>query len=200
MFVTRPTNAAGMPGDKLTLSCEVDANPRPSYKWYKVDPALMEPMLVGSSSNLTIQVSAETAGRYECVASAKGGHYAAVKSQASIFVKSKPDISIENRVQKAALGGTGQVHCQATCVPTVQSVEWFDSNGQVITGEASDKFQVQENRSSEGVKSTLIIRNVNEEDFTDYTCKVTNAQGTDVATFHLQQQGMNATHVHTLSN
>jgi hypothetical protein len=31
-----------------------------------------------------------------------------------------------------------------------------------------------------------------EKDFADYTSKVTNALGTDVATFNLQQQGMNS--------
>ena len=60
LFVTRPTNAAGMPGDKLSLMCEVDANPRPSYKWYKVHSETQERSLVGTSGNLTIEVSAST--------------------------------------------------------------------------------------------------------------------------------------------
>ena len=60
LFVTRPTNAAGMPGDKLSLMCEVDANPRPSYKWYKVHAQTQERSLVGTSGNLTIEVSTST--------------------------------------------------------------------------------------------------------------------------------------------
>ena len=197
LFVTRPTNAAGMPGDKLSLMCEVDANPRPAYKWYKIhsDGNSNERSLVGTSANLTIEVSLETAGKYECVASTKNGHYAAIKSEASIFVKSKPDINVENeyREQKAPLGGTGQVECLATSVPSVQSVEWYDDSGQLIVpSDTGTKYSVQENRSADQVKSTLIIRKVQEKDLADYTCKVTNALGTDVATFNLQQQGMNS--------
>jgi hypothetical protein len=194
LFVTRPTNAAGMPGDKLSLMCEVDANPRPSYKWYKVHSETQERSLVGTSGNLTIEVSASTAGKYECVASTKGGHYAAIKSEASVFVKSKPDIDVSETylVQKAPLGSTGQVECLATSVPTVQSVEWYDDSGVLIVpSDTGTKYSVQENRSADQVKSTLIIRKVLEKDFADYTCKVTNALGTDVATFNLQQQGKN---------
>jgi len=106
MFVTRPTNAAGMPGDKVSLTCEVDANPRPSYNWYKIptqNTPNPKPILVGSTSNITIEVNTMNAGIYECVASSKSGHYAAVKAQASIFVKSKPDISVETGYKKLHL-------------------------------------------------------------------------------------------------
>ena len=162
MFVTRPINGAGLPGEKLTLTCEVDANPRPSYKWYKMpdnDDDATGGMLVGTSSNLTIEVNATTAGRYECVASAKGGHYAAVKSQANIFVKSKPDISFENRVQKAPMGGTGHVECLATSVPTVQSVEWSfrDEVIALPSDGGSGRYSVQENRSMEGVRQSGVL-------------------------------------------
>ena len=77
-------------------------------------------------------------------------------------------------------------------MPTVQSVEWYDDSGVLIVpSDTGTKYSVQENRSADQVKSTLIIRKVLEKDFADYTCKVTNALGTDVATFNLQQQGKN---------
>ena len=221
MFTTRPVNAAGMPGDKITLTCEVDANPRPSYKWYKLDdPKGVSggsssdgaPLLVGTASNLTIEVSDDTAGDYECVASAKGGHYAAVRSKAVIFVKSKPRIKKFHHngkplnIQRAVLGSTGTVECTATTVPSVQSVQWYfanDHEGQPIVtsdlgggghaavggGQNSGKYSVQENRSLDSVQSNLIIQNVQESDFRAYTCKVTNALGSDTATFTLEEQG-----------
>ena len=229
MFTTRPVNAAGMPGDKITLTCEVDANPRPSYKWYKLDPSSPAggsagsadysdgaPLLVGTASNLTIEVSDDTAGDYECVASAKGGHYAAVRSKAVIFVKSKPRIKHSGHhslnIQRAVLGSTGTVECLATTVPSVQSVQWYFANdhegqpivtsdlgggghGGIVTtsavggGQNGGKYSVQENRSLDSVQSNLIIRNVEESDFRAYTCKVTNALGSDTATFTLEEQG-----------
>ena len=222
MFTTRPVNAAGMPGDKITLTCEVDANPRPSYKWYKLDDPKGvvsggsssdgAPLLVGTASNLTIEVSDDTAGDYECVASAKGGHYAAVRSKAVIFVKSKPRIKKFHHngkslnIQRAVLGSTGTVECTATTVPSVQSVQWYfanDHEGQPIVtsdlgggghaavggGQNSGKYSVQENRSLDSVQSNLIIQNVQESDFRAYTCKVTNALGSDTATFTLEEQG-----------
>ena len=198
MFVTRPTNAAGMAGDKITLTCEVDANPRPSYKWYKLEPAQSGsegPLLVGTASNLTIEVTEDTAGDYECVASAKGGHYAAVKSKAVIFIKSKPKIQHTGalHVQKATLGSTGMVECMATSVPSVQTVQWYLEGQPIVTSEVNKgqrgKYSVQENRSLDSVQSNLIIHGVEESDFRAYTCKVTNALGTDVATFTLEEQG-----------
>ena len=198
MFVTRPTNAAGMPGDKITLTCEVDANPRPSYKWYKMDPMGLEgPLLVGTATNLTVEVSEETAGDYECVASAKGGHYAAVKAKAVIFVKSKPSIQPSGplNIQKASLGSLGKVECRATSVPSVQTVQWYfaDEGQPIVTSEDlrghRGKYSVQENRSLDSVQSYLIIHQVEKSDFRAYTCKVTNALGTDSATFTLEEQG-----------
>ena len=187
MFVTRPSNIAGLPGDRVTLICEVDANPRPSYKWYKLTDDV--PIMVGTAANLTLEVSPGTAGKYECVAASKTGHYAAIKAQASIFLKAKPEIETQNRIQKSPMSGTGHVECWAVSVPSVQSVEWYHGGEMIIPSDGSGKYSVQENRSMDSVKSTLIIRKMQETDFADYTCKVTNALGTDVATFTLEQQG-----------
>jgi hypothetical protein len=188
MFITRPTNVAGMIGDKITLLCEVDANPRPAYTWYKVKSAV-DQILVGNAANLTLEVTHESAGEYECVASTKGGHYAAVKSQARVYVKSKPSISTFNRIQKSPLDGLGRVTCVATSVPTVDSVEWLADGQTIVTSDGSGRYSVQENRSRDGVKSTLVIRRTVPNDFRDYSCKVTNSLGTDVATFTLVEQG-----------
>ena len=87
------------------------------------------------------------------------------------------------------MSGTGHVECWAVSVPSVQNVEWYHGGQMIIPSDGSGKFSVQENRSMDSVKSTLIIRKMQESDFADYTCKVTNALGTDVATFTLEQQG-----------
>ena len=91
------------------------------------------------------------------------------------------------------------VECLAQSVPSVQSVQWYfategadDLEGQAIVtsaGQHGGKYSVQENRSLDSVQSSLIIHSVEESDFRAYTCKVTNALGTDVATFTLEEQG-----------
>lgn len=192
MFVTRPSNMAGLPGDRVTLICQVDANPRPSYKWYKLTDDV--PIMVGTAANLTLEVSPSSAGKYECVAENKSGHYEPIRAAASIFLKAKPEIDTRNRIQKSPLSGTGHVECWAVSVPSVQNVEWYHGGQMIIPSDGSGKHSVQENRSMDSVKSTLIIRKMQETDFADYTCKVTNALGTDVATFTLEQQGKKSSH------
>ena len=191
MFVTRPTNVAGMIGERISLMCEVDANPRPSYKWYKITGS--DHILVGNAANLTLEVVEATEGKYECVASTKSGHYAAVKAQATVYVKDKPKISrgLAFKVQEAPLDGEAHVNCEAISVPMVEDVEWLVDGQTIIVsaGENSGKYAVLENRSRDSVKSTLVIRETTPNDFRDYSCRVTNALGTDTATFKLIEQG-----------
>jgi len=111
-----------------------------------------------------------------------------ISAVAKVYLKSKPRILPDKRVQFASLKTIGRVVCEAVSVPTVETVEWFYSGGlPVMTGNGG-KFSVLENRSNDGVRSTLVIAGVQNQDLGSYTCRVTNAMGTDSAVFSLQQQ------------
>ena len=47
VFLSRPENRAGQPGDRVTLRCNVDSNPSPSYLWHHTSAVDGKRRLVG---------------------------------------------------------------------------------------------------------------------------------------------------------
>ena len=186
VFLTRPENAAGMPGERVTLRCKVDSNPKPSYAWFHVLPTSQE-RLVGSAANLSLIVNENTIGEYICKTNVPG--YTEVKASAHIFMKGPPEIRQSSRIQHATEGASGKIVCEAFTVPAAEIVEWT-FKGQILSdlnGRLSEKYSVLEQHSDQGVQSTLVVRDVKEEDFDAYTCTVSNAFGADTALIHLRR-------------
>lgn len=75
--------------------------------------------VVGASSNLTISVSPDTAGKYTCKASVVG--FPEISSTASVFLKGPPTITSARR-QYGITGVNTQVECTAFSVPKVTSI------------------------------------------------------------------------------
>ena len=224
MFIKRPENVAGDENERITLTCLVDANPKPTYAWYRL-PSPLEPSgkrrLVGNAANLSLIVSRDTIGDYVCKATTVlpmmtiidtdveanketketiTNNYV-VRATAKVYMRSKPTIYAK-RDNFATVGEIGRVVCEAISVPPVKpnGVEWFHSGGLPVivhspvtanrvknNGKSPSKFSVLENQSNEGVSSTLVIAGVSEEDFGEYTCRVTNSLGTDSKVLHLER-------------
>jgi hypothetical protein len=176
-----------MTGESTTLRCIVDANPKPSYSWYHYHQAGREPRLVGTAPNLTLVVDANTAGEYECRASVPGHTF--VSASAVVHLKGAPRIVAGNEgfVQHAADIGDAQVVCQAFTVPKAETVEW-SFNGHRLRTDGSGRFTAAENRSADGIRSTLTIHNVEDADFGPYVCSVANVLGADSAVIQLKKQ------------
>ena len=192
MFIKRPVSIAGDNDERVTLSCLVDSNPAPTYSWYRTMGKGQKPRLVGNSANLSLIVSKDSVGEYICNAETAVDKDSkdrnVISASAKVYMKSKPRIFSDHRVQFATLDTIGRVVCEAISVPTVETVEWFYSGGlPVLTGNGG-KFSVLENRSNDGVRSTLVIAGVKDGDLGQYTCRVTNSLGTDSAIITLQQQ------------
>ena len=47
VFLSRPENRAGQPGDRVTLRCNVDSNPSPNYLWHHTSAVDGKRRLVG---------------------------------------------------------------------------------------------------------------------------------------------------------
>jgi hypothetical protein len=75
-------------------------------------------------------------------------------------------------------------------VPPVERVEWFYRDLPVFSGIYGEgmHYSVIENRTQDGVVSTLIIAKVSTQDFGDYTCRVSNSLGSDVASIKLSKE------------
>ena len=102
------------------------------------------------------------------------------------------DVMLTKLVSYAEEGDTGHMTCEALSIPEATSVEWtFD--GELID-ENDERFSSLETKTAEGVRSTLIIRNVQEKDFGPLVCSVSNKYGTDSALFTLKKQGKKFIH------
>ena len=227
MFIKRPEDVSGDAKERITLTCLVDANPEPTYAWYRLPSPLegaeAKRRLVGNAANLSLIVSKDTIGEYVCKATTVlpmttldtnletnkekknsiSNNYV-VHANAKVYMRSRPTI-YARRENLATVGEIGRVVCEAISVPPVKSegVEWFHSGGLPVivntkpvvkrnsggSTKTPSKFSVIEQRSKEGVTSTLVIAGVTEEDFGQYTCRVTNSLGTDSKVLHLKRFG-----------
>lgn len=77
--------------------------------------------VISTSSNLTVTVSAATAGRYRCRASTPG--FGEVTAEVTVLVKSAPVIG-SPRVQHGTPSDTVRLECVAASVPVADRIVW----------------------------------------------------------------------------
>lgn len=143
------------------------------------------PRVVGTTNNLKIIVSNETAGRYYCKASVIG--FPEIKSEANVYVKQAPKIESPSK-QYGAKGDTLRLECIAFSVPKARHISW-SFNGMEINTMSDRDFSILEDPSSPRViKSTLIIRDSQDWHFGKYNCTVVNDYGVDVLQIDLLYQ------------
>lgn len=193
VFLNRPENVAGLPGERVSLRCRVDSNPPPTYTWFQINPlSRQRGPVVGSSANLTLQVNPDAVGEYECQASTSG--YADVTANAKLFMKGPPKIENAHQPQYARLGKTTRVVCDIQSIPSLDRIEW-SFQGRLIDPrveepEQGSKYSLTEKQilDEERVQSALVIRDVQVQDLGAYMCSVENALGSDSAVLHLRKQ------------
>lgn len=139
--------------------------------------------VVGTSANLTLDVDANTAGRYYCKASVMG--FPEVGAEAAIYLKGPPSI-ISHRTQFGIQGDNVRLECVAFSIPKPEHVMWTYKGNEV---DADDKdYTILEDPLPEGIKSTLVIRESQQQHFGAYNCSVTNPYGSDVVEINLKPQ------------
>ncbi len=193
VFLSRPENQAGNPGDRVTLRCNVDSNPPPEYTWHHTasDDGKGKRRLVGNAANLTLIVNGKTTGEYECTARVDGSND--VSAKALVHVKGPPVVLGKGKLsappsQVAREGDTGFVVCEAFSVPDAELVEWSYA-GEILSHDDGGRYSVVRKEDGDGrVRSTLVIREVKDADFGPYGCTVANAFGSDSALIMLRKQ------------
>ncbi|KAF4523433.1 hypothetical protein B566_EDAN010366 [Ephemera danica] len=179
-FRSRPMSVQAETGHSVTLSCDVDGNPPADIIWMHEDTAKM----VGTTTNLTLRMSVETAGRYRCRALVHG--FPEVSAEAHVYLKGPPAI-ISHRTQFGTLGDNVRIECVVFSVPRPQHIVWSRAGREIHASSDSD-YTVLEDPLPEGVKSTLVIRDSRSTHFGSYNCSANNQFGGDVAEIHLKQQ------------
>jgi hypothetical protein len=202
VFLSRPENQSGNPGERVTLRCNVDSNPPPAYTWHHTSSIDSQRRLVGNAANLTLLVNPKTTGEYECVAAVDGHND--VTAKALVHVKGPPLVvhsgkvlghaaaagaKSSNPAQLAREGETGFVVCEAFSVPEAELIEWaFKGETLELAGQGGRHSVVKKLTGDGRVRSTLVIREVRKEDFGAYGCTVANAFGSDAALIMLRKQ------------
>jgi len=171
-FKSRPKNVQADSGSHVSIACDVDSNPPATIEWTFEKTK----KVVSTSANLSVTVSAATAGRYHCKAS--NSKFGDINAEATVSMKSGPVIS-SPRVQYGSPSDTVRLECTATSVPIADRIVWSYQGTIIGTRNDQNYYSVLEDPMDNGVKSTLIIRNSRYEQFGTYNCTASNYYGSD---------------------
>lgn len=141
------------------------------------------PRVVGTKPNLKLTISNDTAGRYFCKANVPG--FPEIKAAADVYLKQAPRITSPQQ-QYGVIGDTLRLECFAISVPKARHISW-SFKGREINTSGDHEFSILEDPTTQGVKSTLVIRNSQAWHFDKYNCSVVNDYGTDVLQIDLLQ-------------
>uniref|UniRef100_A0A3B4DG94 Ig-like domain-containing protein n=1 Tax=Pygocentrus nattereri TaxID=42514 RepID=A0A3B4DG94_PYGNA len=152
-------------GSNVTLSCLANGRPDPSITWRLLNPSGEETLEVGEYLEI-YGIMRTQAGRYECKAS--NDVATPDVKYVNVVVNYPPFIKLA-KSSETQMGRLGVLQCDATAVPKPE-FEWYRddkrlSNMQGIT------IQIV------GTRTLLLVANVTEDDYGNYTCVATNRLG-----------------------
>uniref|UniRef100_A0A182LX93 Ig-like domain-containing protein n=1 Tax=Anopheles culicifacies TaxID=139723 RepID=A0A182LX93_9DIPT len=173
-FRTMPQSVEADLDATVTLSCDIDGNPPPDVLW------IHEPsdQVVSSATNVTLVVTAATAGRYYCKASVQG--FAEIEAEATVYLRGPPAIN-SPRQQYGAVHDSAQLECVALSIPKPRHVLWSFNGREInVSSEPSAaEYRALDSPIPNGIRSTLVIHHCQHEHFGRYNCTVVNDYGID---------------------
>ncbi|XP_049882102.1 irregular chiasm C-roughest protein-like isoform X2 [Pectinophora gossypiella] len=173
-FISRPENVEGEAGSTATLKCLVNGHPQPKVLWLRYDNERV--IRVGKSPNLTLTISAHTAGQYWCRASVE--NYQDIEASAMVYLKGPPKI-LSNQTQYGVEGDSVRIECVSFSVPKPDYVMWTFGGMEINSFHNQEYAFLEETLTDRMMKSTLIIRESQTRHFGTYNCSVSNLYGTD---------------------
>ncbi|KAL4228262.1 hypothetical protein ACF0H5_013695 [Mactra antiquata] len=190
-------------GETVTLVCNVTGEPTPEVTWYKLpndglsvkerlDLDFGSKTLIGSCAYTLEQKGIGTAGEvlmihnvsrycdgiYECVA--YNNVDPAVTRQIKVYVEFQPEVKLPNKRMGQFPGRETILDCEINAYP--HGITRWQKDGRYIGQTDSDKYHVElYSGSGDSTLKTLSlrVRNVQAEDFGEYTCYAENVIGTD---------------------
>uniref|UniRef100_A0A9J8A5E3 Ig-like domain-containing protein n=2 Tax=Cyprinus carpio TaxID=7962 RepID=A0A9J8A5E3_CYPCA len=163
-------------GSNVTLTCLANGRPDPSITWRLLNPSA-EALDVGEYLEISGIVRSQ-AGRYECKAS-NDVSTPDVK-YVSVVVNYPPYIK-DVRSSETPVGQAGVLHCEASAVPQPE-FEWYRDERRLSSSQ-SVSIQIS------GSRTLLVVANVTEDDYGNYTCVATNRLGIHNASVFLYKPG-----------
>ncbi|KAM4796475.1 limbic system-associated membrane protein isoform 2-T2 [Rhinophrynus dorsalis] len=164
-------------GSNVTLMCIANGRPEPIITWRHLTPTARD--FEGEEEFLDIQgITREQSGRYECKAANEVA--SADVKQVRITVNYPPIIT-ESKSNEATTGKQAFLRCEASAVPT-PDFEWYKDDTRI------NSAQGLEIRTT-GSRSMLMVANVTEEHYGNYTCVATNKLGVTNTSLYLYRPG-----------
>lgn len=163
-------------GSNVTLSCLATGRPDPVITWRLLNPSA-EPLDGEEYLDIT-GIMRNQAGRYECKAS--NDVATPDVKYVNVIVNYPPTIK-SNLGSEAAVGRMGMLRCEAVAVPTPE-FEWYRDEKRLSNTQGIN-IQIL------GTTTLLMINNVTEEDYGNYTCVASNRLGAQTASLFLFRPG-----------
>ncbi|NP_001086181.1 limbic system associated membrane protein L homeolog precursor [Xenopus laevis] len=152
-------------GSNVTLMCIAYGRPEPMITWRHLTPTARD--FEGEEEFLEIQgITREQSGRYECKAANEVA--SADVKQVRVTVNYPPIIT-ESNSNEATTGKQAILRCEASAVPA-PDFEWYKDDTRI------NSAQGLEIRNT-GSRSVLMVANVTEEHYGNYTCVAANKLG-----------------------
>ncbi|CAG5133985.1 unnamed protein product, partial [Candidula unifasciata] len=164
-------------GEKATLTCNATGIPRPTVTWYRQPSVRGEPIeRIGFTGEILVihNVTRFCGGQYECLA--ENGVSPSVRHTTVVRVKFPPEVSLANKRMGQAVGKDTILECVVTAYPQAEAAWMFGGNKL----SHSDKYKVdiytQQDDDTKLILS-LIIKDIQKEDYGTYSCMASNALG-----------------------
>ncbi|KAG5870541.1 hypothetical protein JTB14_035687 [Gonioctena quinquepunctata] len=157
-------------GGPVSFECKTNGNPTPTVQWSKKDGLLPSGHQVETGYLLNLnEVQRQDAGIYQCTAS--NGIGQPVTGEMKLHVLYPPEVSVIRSWVNSGEGLEAKLDCVVHADPPAE-ISWFQ-----------DSFMLQPTdrrlMSKIGNTHSLTIRNVQQSDFGNYSCLVSNSIGRD---------------------
>lgn len=167
-FKGEPSHVSVDIGDRAELKCEAEGNPTAEISWRKSEQFHK---LHVSSTYVIPHVRKEHFGVYVCTATVLG--FSEVSKDVYLTENGPPKI-MSDAVQYATAKSDGHLQCMTISSPKPDSIKWTRGGSRI---DYAGRFSTQEEELPYGRKSILQILNIQDEDFGEYNCSVTNSRG-----------------------
>ncbi|CAL4130583.1 unnamed protein product [Meganyctiphanes norvegica] len=183
VFKSEPKDVDADEGKSVTLNCDVDSNPPPNIHW-TFGKGSNKAVSLGSTFKLE-KLSRENAGSYFCWAHVPG--FSDVSRHIEVYMREAPEIQAEAN-QFGMEGETIHVVCDIRGIPrpSKNDVEWTRHG--VIINANDTHYDILQEATRNGAKSTLLIHDASSEDFGLYNCTAKNGYGKDIGEIKLNRQ------------
>lgn len=167
-------------GDRVILECKAEGFPKPIVKWSRLGE--LSAILYSSKFEIT-NVGRQHRGTYRCFAESVtpiNKHRQTAEAFVTVTIDFPPTIDCGPNVihQIPGINADAEITCNIEGYP-LNSVRWyFNQLEYQIETEIlpSQFFKIENSVSADSIKSILIIRNVNDDNFGGYTIRVEGAR------------------------